>query len=285
VILDESSDRLFPDDASDGPTSDSASSCSNDDSSVGDASELSDIDDNDYDLNDLGEVGDEFLVDFFAQQTSVPEQRNNIPIDKEDSTVHASPILLASTNEAVGHLNQNQPTMSGQSQPTTPSTSSSLSHPFGFVLVGDNIDKNIRPSYQRQDRSTQSLHYFHSYAALNRINISGLSDSRPSPTTISPDKILPDNSERQRLLGDFETLIARYLFLHCTLRLIMFSTLRVLVQNMEEFKTQQHEVQWHIKSDYCMEMASKSKVVRMCHRAFLIILASLTLLFALHLQC
>ena len=37
----------------------------------------------------------------------------------------------------------------------------------GCSIVGDNIDKNVRWSYERQDRTTNSLHYFHSYAVQN----------------------------------------------------------------------------------------------------------------------
>ena len=33
--------------------------------------------------------------------------------------------------------------------------------PDGFVIVGDNIDKNVRPSFQRVDRKTESWHCFH----------------------------------------------------------------------------------------------------------------------------
>jgi len=39
----------------------------------------------------------------------------------------------------------------------------------GFKIVGDNIDKNLRRSYQRCDRQTVSLHYFHSCAVGDRI--------------------------------------------------------------------------------------------------------------------
>jgi len=34
----------------------------------------------------------------------------------------------------------------------------------GFKIVGDNIDKNVRPSFQRAQHQTKSLHYFNSYA-------------------------------------------------------------------------------------------------------------------------
>ena len=42
---------------------------------------------------------------------------------------------------------------------------------YGFIVVDDNIDKNIRPSFQRENHQTQSLHYFHSYTARNRVDI------------------------------------------------------------------------------------------------------------------
>ncbi len=44
----------------------------------------------------------------------------------------------------------------------------------GFKIVGDNIDKNVRPSYQRLDRQTQSLCYFHSYAVRNNLDLSAV---------------------------------------------------------------------------------------------------------------
>ena len=42
-------------------------------------------------------------------------------------------------------------------------------HQVGYVLCGDNIDKNVKRRYQRFD---QSLHYFHMYAAKNRVDLS-----------------------------------------------------------------------------------------------------------------
>ena len=41
-----------------------------------------------------------------------------------------------------------------------------------FKLVGDNIDKNINPQDVRLDSQTVSLHYFHSYAVRDRIDMS-----------------------------------------------------------------------------------------------------------------
>ena len=78
--------------------------------------------------------------------------------------------------------------------------------------MGDNIDKNVRPSFQRHDRTTQSLHYFHSYAVLDRINIANLSDDLPSSIEISPEKILPSADDVKKLLDEFEVLVARYTY-------------------------------------------------------------------------
>jgi len=49
----------------------------------------------------------------------------------------------------------------------------------GFKIVGDNIDKNIRPSFQRYDNNTTSLHYFHHYAVLDRVDLSNHSEALP----------------------------------------------------------------------------------------------------------
>ena len=39
----------------------------------------------------------------------------------------------------------------------------------GFKIVGDNIDKTVRPRHMRSDRQAESLHYFHSYAVKDRV--------------------------------------------------------------------------------------------------------------------
>ena len=50
---------------------------------------------------------------------------------------------------------------------------------FGFRICGDNIDKKVRTRYMQSDMKNSSLHYFHSYAVLNRIDSSSLSDEIP----------------------------------------------------------------------------------------------------------
>ena len=79
----------------------------------------------------------------------------------------------------------------------------------GFKLVGDNIDKNVRASYQRIGHTTQSLHYFHSYALLDRIDFSGLSDAPPPPSIVDPLTFLPLEEDIYLVESDNVTLISR----------------------------------------------------------------------------
>lgn len=80
----------------------------------------------------------------------------------------------------------------------------------GFKIVGDNIDKNIRPSYQRIDRQTQSLHYFHSFAVHDRIDLSTYSDQAPTiPPSIDPSTITPTASDLASFRRECEILVSR----------------------------------------------------------------------------
>lgn len=57
---------------------------------------------------------------------------------------------------------------------------SSVSVMVGYKVVGDNIDKNVKPRYARQENKTLSMHYYHSYAVRDRIDISSISDEVPN---------------------------------------------------------------------------------------------------------
>jgi len=47
---------------------------------------------------------------------------------------------------------------------------------YGYIITGDNINKGTTASHQRQEQKSKSLHYFHSYAAKDRVNLEHLSD-------------------------------------------------------------------------------------------------------------
>lgn len=80
----------------------------------------------------------------------------------------------------------------------------------GYKLVGDNVDKNVRASFQRIGYTTQSLHYFHAYAVLDRVDFSGLSDAAPSPSIVDPLSFLPSKDDRALVERDLRVLISRY---------------------------------------------------------------------------
>ena len=100
-----------------------------------------------------------------------------------------------------------------QSIQITHSTATSPS-PFlekweGYKLMGDNIDKNFQASYQIIDRSTQSFHYFHVYAVLDRVDFSGLSDVVPGASTVYPSSLVPSDADLSRVKQDMSILISR----------------------------------------------------------------------------
>ena len=64
----------------------------------------------------------------------------------------------------------------------------------GFKIVRDNIDKNFKRFFQRMDFQTRSFHYFHSYAVLDRVDLSGYVDT-PCSGEVDFTFILPTDDE------------------------------------------------------------------------------------------
>ncbi len=88
--------------------------------------------------------------------------------------------------------------------------------PKSFRICGDNIDKTARPRFLRSDRKNESLHYFHSYAVQNRVNVSSLSDLM-KPNTSTPENIaqaiFPSKNDDKCLRQNIAVLISRVLYL------------------------------------------------------------------------
>ena len=91
---------------------------------------------------------------------------------------------------------------------TTNAVGATTAENYGYVLVIDNLDMNVRRSFQRIDRTTQSMHICHVYAALNRIDTSGLEDGYAS-RVLSPAVVLPNAQDLQNLISDFKVFISR----------------------------------------------------------------------------
>lgn len=138
----------------------------------------------------------------------------------------------------------------------------------GFKIVGDNIDKNIRPSYQRCDRQTVSLHYFHACAIRDRIDFSSLNNTRPTSVLIDPTDLLPKTADVDALKDEFQILVSRYYtssyMCHLFICYALFSlcfVYRILVQNINSLSSHKKTIEWHIPSKYTSEMSKQSRVV------------------------
>lgn len=117
---------------------------------------------------------------------------------------------------------------------------------FGFKIVGDNIDKAIKPRHETIHRHGQSLHYFHSFAVLDRIDFSFLSaePSQLDPTLFPAEMLLPSSEELDGIKKSFSILIAR-----------------ILAKHVPEFADFQDSVVEHIPHKYSSEMEERSHVV------------------------
>ncbi|KAL5515765.1 hypothetical protein EMCRGX_G000981 [Ephydatia muelleri] len=86
----------------------------------------------------------------------------------------------------------------------------------GFRLVGDNIDKNVKPRDMRINSQTSSLHYFHAYAVKDRISFKHLSADATMifPQDIDFNVFYPSVEDNFQLVSNFETLVTRMFVQH-----------------------------------------------------------------------
>ncbi len=80
----------------------------------------------------------------------------------------------------------------------------------GFKVVGDNIDRNVRPAYQRMDHRTQSYHHFHSVAIKDRVDLSSASNETPQKRPLDLKSLLLTTNDVNRLKSDFKVLLSRF---------------------------------------------------------------------------
>ncbi len=84
-----------------------------------------------------------------------------------------------------------------------------------YRLVGDNIDKNVKPRHT-SEHQTHSLHYFHTYAVRDRIDLSNVSSEQPIPkiSEMKMEDLLPSNDDNLVLIENLAILIGRVLSKH-----------------------------------------------------------------------
>ena len=96
---------------------------------------------------------------------------------------------------------------------STPSAAPVPVSQLSFKLVGDIIDKTVRPRHMRFDHQAASLHYFHVYAVQDRISFQHLSNT---PRLIYPEDLdvntfLPTAADSNALIQNFKVLMKRIL--------------------------------------------------------------------------
>lgn len=190
----------------------------------------------------IPQEGDHFPDELSPLTTDIsactpPDQSSSSFSDSQQLSVTASEMPDDTTQQAQ-HCPINQS-----------SCPSSLPNLLGFKLVGDNIDKQVSPRYMRFDCQTRSLHYFHSFAAQDRIDFSHLSDIPPPPLAMSPAEIaktlLPSPEDNQILRKNFATHVSQILITHMPAMKLAF----------------EDSVDWHIPHLHDKEMSRKSNVV------------------------
>ena len=138
-----------------------------------------------------------------ASEVSEGDKSDNL--DDEDDDIdgglheHSGTSTIATTSSTVATTSSN-----------APATSVYNSHVCnGYKIPIDNFDRNIRASYQRIDRTTESFHCVHLYAALDRIDFSGLSDTVPTEAQVDLNCLLPTEAEISTAEEHFAILIER----------------------------------------------------------------------------
>ena len=82
-----------------------------------------------------------------------------------------------------------------------------------YRIVGDNIDKNIKPRNMTSDHQTRSLHYFHAYAVRDRLDLSSYNSDPPVPDMgqMNLESLLPSRNDGEVLHENLAILIGRIL--------------------------------------------------------------------------
>lgn len=116
----------------------------------------------------------------------------------------------------------------------------------GFIIIGDNIDKTVHARHQTLDMRNRSLHYFNSYAVVDRCDFSQCAENHIVPDLSSYDvsTFLPTSTDLNKLLQNFSVLVGR-----------------MLTKYVPGFAAFQNLSIEHIEHKYTDEMSKKSLVV------------------------
>ena len=182
-------------------------------------------------------------------RSSTPERGHTLQEERSSQEIN-----MISHDEALGHSQDQMSFSTDQLCPTCEGVSLSPEHntickPYlCYKLIGDNIDKTIKPRDMRVDHQSQSLHYFNMYAVQDRVDLSHLSNESRI-MIIDPDEI--DFSKFLPLAEDYEAITDNFVVL----------ILKILVEHLPHFSKYAPVVPKDIQHKYSKEMSKKSNVV------------------------
>lgn len=186
------------------------------------------------------------IMDAFPQTTE--ESLTTVDVHDCDLSSPAAPSFssLSSGNQSEASLFGCEEAFSHESATTQHDAESDTPAEctwHGFKIIGDNIDKNIRPRHQTLDSNTN---YFQAYAVKDRVNCSSLSDVTPdiNLTAIDVKSLLLNQDHLKELKSNFTVLIAR-----------------ILVAHVPAFERYASVVPPHILHQFSDEMKERSEVV------------------------
>lgn len=119
---------------------------------------------------------------------------------------------------------------------------------FSYILVGDNVDKTIRPHHMTIDHQKQSLHYFQIYAAKDRIDLRNFHNDRPirNDPSLPLSTFLPNVEDCSVLQANYAILMGRE-----------------VIKRLSYFKIFADCIPMHILHKHSDEMSRKSELVSM----------------------
>ena len=155
-------------------------------------------------------------------------------------------VINSSTLETEESSSDSQDSMQSGYTGDQAAASCSKSLRCSYILVGDNIDKTVTARHMTMDHQSQSLHYFHCYAALDRIYFHDLDNSSPigSVDTLPLETFFPSMEDCDALRNNYVVLLARE-----------------IVDKVPHFEVFADSVPEHIVHQYTEELSCKSSIV------------------------
>lgn len=195
------------------------------------------------------ELSTESIDEIFAGYSTPIHQSATTHCEDSDDIIAPpySPISIPSIlNTPQQDLSNSSLLHSFNSQSVLPHSNAIISDWKGFVVVGDNIDKTVHARHQTLESRNRSLHYFNSYAVLDRCNFSLLPEHHVIPDLKAYDvtKLLPSKRDLDTVLNAFAILVGRILTAY--------------LPGFESYKTYSTT---HIQHKYSTEMNTRSDVV------------------------